>query len=622
MTVSTESKQKANELLGVYLEKNLTTEVSAALGPKVDIAKIALLASSLKVSLRSNVGSTLGISGGGAAGNIGGSAGGGADLSTGAGFAAGPAGGLGKVGGVASGNLSLGAGLGTRASRPGSSAGSVAFGVSKGGSFGVGAQVGFQNAAVIDAGMSVKVQNSILLAFDRSMQDAGIPPGDRSALRSQITPSIQKSVGQSFDTAFGPELGYPHARGVALINAEVSMAVEGPWKAIVEIDELEEGEEPPTGPFIFDLDGVEFVGTVDPDRSGAWGGRTKVRVVGGAGGLYTKIKVRNYAGGLTKVKTVLDDILRDSGEALSTESSTSILDQRLDGWERTDGTAAEALSVLCKKVGASWRVLRDGKIWIGKDEWPDIEPAGTVMDPDPGSGIIVVRPEFATLVPGVRIRGQQARQILYRVGRKGLQAEVYARSTSEMLGGVIDRATKGSEYSKRYRCEVVTQNADGTVDVKVDDTRMAGKGIGKCRVRVGLPGTKLTVPKGARCLVGWDDGDPSLPFVDSWESSTKVTLVEVGKGAVAVAQAGGTVQALLPPQLMITGTITPGPPPAPAAAFIGMLTIPQPLVGVIQGGSSALKAGAAGFIEPLAIVGLFTVFSWVSIAVWYFASGR
>lgn len=622
MTASRETKLKANELLGVYLEKNLTTEVSAVLGPKVDVAKVVLLSNALKISLRSKVGSKLGVAGGSAAGDIGGSAGGGSSLEAGAGLSAGVAGGVGKVGGVPSGDLSLGSGLGTRAARPGSKEGSVVFGSSSGGSFGVGAQAGFQTPASIDASMATKVQNSILSAFETSLVDAGVSPAERTAIKSEVQPAIKSAVGDSFNSAFGPELGYPHASGVILLGVEVSMPEHGPWKAVVEIDEEKEDAPIPSGPFVFDIDGVEFRGTVESDRAGAFGGRIKIRVVGGAGGLYHKILVRNYAGGLTKAKTVLDDILRDSGEALSAESDQELLNTRLEGWERTDGTAHEALTVLCKKLGAEWRVLRDGKIWIGKDTWPEVEPAGVITDSDWGDGVVSVIPEFATLVPGIIVRGQKVKQVIYVLSRKGLKASLYNKSTSELLNGIVERATKGLEYTKRYRCEIVTQNSDGTVDVKVDSDQMKGKGVGKCRVRVGVPGTRLTVPAGARCLVGWDDGDPELPYVDSWESSTPATLVEVGKGAVAVAQTGGTVQALLPPQLLITGTVTPGPPPAPAAAFVGMLTIPQPLVGVIQGGSSALKAGAAGFIEPLAIVGLFTVFSWVSIAVWYFASGR
>ncbi len=594
MAVSQEAKLKAAASLGAILDKELIKQVSSALGPTVEAAKVALLNNALKLAIRSKVGGSLGVSGGAAAGGIGGTAGGGTNLSVGSGSSAGYAGGVsGKVGGVATGGLSLGAGLGTRASTPGTKLGAISFGESGGGSFGVGAQVGFQDkTAAISPGMAVDIQVSVLASLEQSLIGAGISLEERSQLLAELEPSINSAVGDSFNSAFGPELGYAHASGTILLTAEITMKRRGAWKGIVVIDEKVDGAETPSGPFVFDIDGVEFRCTILPDRSGAWAGRVKLRVVGGSGGLSNTLSPRNYAGGTTRFKTVLDDILRDSGEVLSDESDSTFLNKKLDGWQRVECTAEEALDLLCDNVGAEWRVLRDGKIWVGVDTWPEVEPAGTVKEADWGDGVITVLPDFATLVPGIIVRRQQINQIVYYLSRKGLVADLYAKSTSDLLSKQSERANKGFEYAKRYRCSVVTQNGDGTVDVLVDDSRAKGKGIGKCRVRVGIPGTKLTVPKGARCLVGWDDADPQLPYVDSWESSSKLTMVEVGTGAVAVAQAGGTVQALLPPTLMITGTITPGPPPAPAAAFVGVITIPQPLLGVIQGGSSALKAGS------------------------------
>lgn len=604
---SQQNRTKASDTFGAYIDKNLGADIQLAFGPSVDIAKVAFFTTAMKKQLRASVGAAMGVFGGVAAGGIGGTAGGGAnlqagggaglaagstaniggELTTGLGMGAGFVGGAsGNVAGVAAGATSLGSSLGTRASLPGASGAPVNFGTATGGSFGVGAQAGFGagTGGGISASAMGQVSASVFAAFDAALIASGFSKAEREELKQNVTPELNSAVQGPFESSFGPELGYPNASGVPMLGCKVVMQERGAWTASVTLDEENESSEPPTGPFVIDVDGVEFRGTVVPDRTGAWGGKQKLRVIGGAGGLDTELQPRNYAGGLTRLKTVVDDIMRDSGESLSPECDPAILATRLPAWQRSRSSAKESLDVLCAKLGLTWRVLRDGTIWIGVDQWPEVEPTGDVMQEHHSDGVVRVAPDFATLVPGIVVRGQKIKQVIHVIdenSKESLRSECHARSSQDLISKILEKQNKKNEYSFQYGCKVTRQNADGTVDVLVDDERMKGRGVGKCRIRVGIPGSYVKVPAGARCLVGWEGADPSLPYVDHWESGTPLTSVQVGPNKNGAAHVGSTVKVIFPALVPFNGTIG-GTPVA------GVLTILESGVGIIETGSSAL----------------------------------
>lgn len=536
---SQQARNRANASFGAFIDLKLQAQVQLALGAHVDLNMVVMLTTALKKELRARVGGVLGISGGIAAGGVGGTAGGGANLQAGAGISAGFAGGIsGSIGGVAVGATSLGAGLGTRAVLPGASGAPVSFGKSSTNSFGVGAQAGFSASAGPDgAGYEAhaKVTKVVTQSFRDSLVGAGFTQEEISSIMEEASWAISDSVEGPFKSAYGPDVGYPRANNVPMLGHEIVMQEKGAWTATVTLDLDDEDDENDgrthVGPFVIDVDGVEFRGTVVPDRSGSFGGVRKVRVVGGAGGLDYELESRNYAGGFVTFKTIFSDILRDSGEAMSVECKTEVLNTRFQTWQRSRGRTKDCLDVLCARVGFTWRVLRDGTIWVGSDEWPEVEPTGTVMHEHHSAGVVKVAPDFATLVPGIIVRGQKIKQVVHRTNHKStesLRTDCYARSTQELFGKLTERSNKKTEYAYRYRCVVDRQNPDGTVDVTTDDPRMKGRGIAKCVIRVGIPGTTVKVSQGARCLVGWVDGVPDLPYVDSWESGAPFVSINIG----------------------------------------------------------------------------------------------
>ncbi len=172
------------------------------------------------------------------------------------------------------------------------------------------------------------------------------------------------------------------------------------------------------------------------------------------------------------------------------------------------------------------------------------------------------------------------------------------------LAGFIEQVMGRVDRFAFYPCVVVSQNADGTVELKPDAPRF-GAGLSRVPIRLGLPGVTVKVKQQARVMLGWEAGDPQRPFASIWEAAgldeitvtaqTKVTvispLVVLGddENAKPVARLGDVVEVLFPPGAIVAGMVTP-PPPLPPAAFAGTLSITASLVGVITTGAQKTKA--------------------------------
>lgn len=298
-----EQRNRVNASFGAFLEQNLESTVQASLGLKAPNAASRALTASIKRTVRASVGGALGVQGGISAGGVGGTAGGGANIklsgsikvgakatfgvgaAVGVGVSASLAGGTtGNVSGVPTGPSSLGAKLGGRPSL------TARFG------FGIGGKQSSMNADPrVSASLKTGVSASVMAALKVSMAGAGFTPSQIDDMNARLQPTVTNSVAQPVDSTFGPELEYPHANGVPILGFRIVMQQRGKWTATYRLDRPDDDSEPPTGPFVADINGVEYHGTIVQDRSGSWGGAHKIRVVGGAGGLDIEYDVRNYA---------------------------------------------------------------------------------------------------------------------------------------------------------------------------------------------------------------------------------------------------------------------------------------------------------------------------------------
>lgn len=336
----------------------------------------------------------------------------------------------------------------------------------------------------------------------------------------------------------------------------------GSWTADLTLD----AETAPTGSVtIASPAGLRLVGTAE--RSRAVEGRVEVRVRGGAGGLLRELAPVAYrpVGGV-RVRTILDDWARESGESLSPAIAPELLAEFLPAWTRERGTAERAVRTLARALGCSWRFHPDGGLLLVRETWPTVDPDGiTVLRDDPVNNAIELGVDvpLPALVPGVtwqdrRVSSVEAFVVGNGTHRVRLLFENDATTTDRdrcavkynvfRFGEVDDRA-----FARTYLARVVAQSTDlSTVDVELEPDvapeRRAMPGL----VRVPLYGTvphriRIEPDRQVFCLVTFINGDRAKPCVLGWLSNgahasrfdvlgEEVRLGSPGNGARKVAR--------------------------------------------------------------------------------------
>lgn len=379
------------------------------------------------------------------------------------------------------------------------------------------------------------------------------------------------------------------ANGRPLLSATITMPRVGAWHADVEVD----GNTALEGPVRLIVSGQEFRGTAV--RSGALAGRVRARIVGGGGGLSRELPARNYTSGPT-VRAIVEDMLGDT-EKLSPQSDPAVLSTVLPKWQRLAGLASHALVALADRVEATWRVLADGTVWIGRETWPEVNPQHDLIDEDWVGGIITIAPRAPTLFPGVTFRGHRIEQVVHLFGSK-LRTEAHLTSAQSSLDRFLQPIRRAIDYSRKWPAKVAKVNGDGTLQVVPDDDRVKGAGLDRVAIWTGFPG-KVKPKPGTRCLVGFEGGDPSRPYAEGWNGEA-IEEMSLAGGTLPVGRQGDLVMCggptttiqLVPLPGDVSGQILPevpytmlfqtlGPPPGPPSPFLS---------GVISSGRQQVKA--------------------------------
>jgi len=137
-------------------------------------------------------------------------------------------------------------------------------------------------------------------------------------------------------------------------------------------------------------------------------------------------------------------------------------------------------------------------------------------------------------------------------------------------------------YLGRYPCVVQLQHDDDTVDVLPDHPRFRGKGLSRVAIRHGIPGVRVRVSPSARCLLGFESGDPSKPYVALWDPGSVEQILFNG-GDAGVARQGDTCT-IVWPTLDALGMINGIP-------WAVTLTPLSPSLGIIDTASTSVLAG-------------------------------
>lgn len=148
---------------------------------------------------------------------------------------------------------------------------------------------------------------------------------------------------------------------------------------------------------------LSFSGTFA--RSGLDGrGRVRARIVGGGAGLGKTLVPRSYLG--VPMRIPLADILADAGEKLSASSDQGLLGFQMPAWSRMSAVAGISLAALVAAVGATWRVLPDGTLWVGSESWPASTMQAVSISFEPEAKRRTVASLFPTILPGQTYGGE------------------------------------------------------------------------------------------------------------------------------------------------------------------------------------------------------------------------
>jgi hypothetical protein len=318
--------------------------------------------------------------------------------------------------------------------------------------------------------------------------------------------------------------------GQPVLSLSLSLPLSGAWSANVEVAS---GAAPAPGAAAFlQLPGQSLEGLVK--RSGAFGERAQLRVIGGLVDWEERLEAKNYQN--TNVSTVLED--------MSVETDQSVSDA-LAFWSRREGTRREALQTVAEHLGLNWRINPDGTVRLRAEAPATVNPGAVELERDEARGLVTLALERAVVLPGTLVGNDSVGDVLYEAG-----SDFRCRYRTNSNGGLrvlfenlVRRITRDTLYLGTYTAEVVRQAADGTLDLMPFDQRLRSTGLQSVPIRNGLPGvSEITVPTGELVLLSFDGGSPAQPYASVFHKgkATKLVLdiesVEIG-GTVAVALA-------------------------------------------------------------------------------------
>lgn len=353
---------------------------------------------------------------------------------------------------------------------------------------------------------------------------------------------------------------YVTANGVPAIRANIVRPRIGAWHADLAVDA--QAADAFTGAVAIRVaESLTFQGFAR--RAGIHHDTVFVRVVGGAGGLTTALQPRSWQN--VPLRIPLADCLVGSGETLSPSADAATLGTLLPKWVRPQRSAGNELQALlaAAKV-AAWRVLPDGTIWVGPETWPTVTIDYQEIEFLPHLNRLEFGADVPAIAPGQVFTGasddpysgRKISSVEHVADAQGVRHRVFFEDAAV---GVTDRIKAGLDAFVRsifgpkidalalYPSTVVSQNADGTLELHPDDPRWPG--LSSVPVRLGIPGAKVKVAAGARVLVGFAGGDAQRPIAELWESGSVTELdltatnIILNAGTAAVGRVGDAVAA-------------------------------------------------------------------------------
>lgn len=304
-------------------------------------------------------------------------------------------------------------------------------------------------------------------------------------------------------------------------------------------------------------------------RIGTSEGETSALMVAGAGGLSTILDAKYYAN-QPQVRLIVQEILSAAGESLSATSTTSVLSQTLPSWPRRQDQAGALLDAVAKALGVVWRVLPDGSVFVGTDDFAQAQAVEDtdyqLLSSEPEWLEQVIAPLTARLpLPGEAFSPAGLGGAVARVHLEDDGDEYVARiwylgdgaTDDPVIAGQLDlirQETRGAGFHPQLSGKIVQQRGDGTVDVQLDDPSWPT--LTSRPYLVPIPGAALDISPGDRCWVAFPGGDPTQPYVQLYESGQGTKPLGIDGDQVPAGTIAFVVTPPVPPSLNGTLAIT------------------------------------------------------------------
>lgn len=289
-----------------------------------------------------------------------------------------------------------------------------------------------------------------------------------------------------------------------------------------------------------------LVGTAAPSRSGVFADTARARIWAGAGGMSLSATPNHYNG--TSVRVVLGDLVAAAGERLSPTADAAILALGLDAFTVTANPVSTLVSQLLAAAapGASWRMLADGTLWVGRETWPaaGVDSATyQILEDNAETRSMLVAVDAPMMLVGTTFEGRRVSYTEATVGQggDGVTMRIWFEDAAAADVSDVDRMRKAFmalaqasaartdkiDYGRHYPARVIAQSG-GTVDLQPD--QVGGKDL-----LPGMAGVPLWLPPGmsadgiqnGRVTIGWFGGDPSKPYAAAFDPENIVNKLVI-----------------------------------------------------------------------------------------------
>lgn len=390
----------------------------------------------------------------------------------------------------------------------------------------------------------------------------------------------------------------------------------GVWSAELDIP----GEIlPSSGPAaIASTEGIALVGTVDELRSGSFGQKRRLRVIGGGAGWGKPVQAQHYHSDVgVQLFEVASTTAVEAGEAVT------VLTPKVVGIDFTRQAAPHTAGEIFVDAGVDWWVGLDGITRVGT-RLPVIAPTSLeILDVNLGEGTAsftaAVLVEPGTVVIDDRLGTPRiVREVDATVSGGAVTGTLWLVETAPQSGfvnelvshlGALANAATRAAFGRFYEYRVIAMSGD-RVELQAVEAKSDGvPDILPTSVWSGSSGYRATLRPASRVLVGFKSGDRKQPFVafyeppegDGWRpvelELDAVAKLAIGAQAVAVvlgAQTGALPIARAPAVIAFAQAVGAALTAAGGTATAGGITpiTSAALGGVLTGLGSAIKAAA------------------------------